>query len=281
MSKLSLSAIRDVSSAIRPLGSIEHAFLLLDKTMHTHFSLTAEVSGRTSVGDWRNALDRVQERHPLLSMTIGSAPSGVPWFRRVDGASIPMRVVYDDPHTRRMAEVSEESVRTIDPNHAPLVRAVLIHASDSAALTLVAHHSIADGMSVAYLLRDTLTALSKGILRTLLLPPAMEDAFRAGATSVPAVAEASEAPAVISGIWRPQDDARPHIQARRLGRSLSARLRDRVREESTTVQGALCAALAIAGRRAVAPFWSDIPVRIVSPVNIRRRREPLSMSNAV
>ena len=116
MLKLSRREIRDVSSAVRPLGSIEHLFLLLDKNSPAHFAVTAEVSGRTNVDDWRKALDRVQQRHPLLSMTIGHAPGAVPGFRHGKGVSIPLRVLRDDPQKRWAAEVGEELARPIDPS---------------------------------------------------------------------------------------------------------------------------------------------------------------------
>ena len=54
-----------------------------------------------------------------------------------------------------------------------------------------------------------------------------------------------------------------------LPQALTARLRDRARAESTTVHCALAAALVIGGRTQ-APNWRDIPVRVVSPVNVRR-----------
>jgi phthiocerol/phthiodiolone dimycocerosyl transferase-like enzyme/condensation domain-containing protein len=273
MSKLSLPTIREALSALRPLGSIERAFLLLDHIHPVHFAITVEVSGRTTVDDWRKALNCVQQRHPLLSMRVEGAPRGVPWFRQTENAPIPLRVLYGHPQAMWAAEVCEELTRPIDANDPPLIRAVLIHAPDRATLSLVAHHSIADGMAVAYLLRDTLDALSNGRLDKLPLVPGMEEIFRTSRSSrEPEGEEVTEAgaPNGPPAVWRAQYDAGRRIRALRLTRALTASLQDRAREEATTVHGALCAALVIAGRRDLVPKWRDIPVRIMSPVNARR-----------
>jgi Condensation domain len=158
MDDLSHHDVGELSDVIRPLDSFEHLFWLIDQNRPVHFAVTAQVSGETSVRDWREALARLQGRHSLLSVSIEGKPGAVPWFRQVNTAPIPLRVVHGDPQSRWEAEVAEELATPFDPRHAPLVPAVLIHATDNAAFTLVAHHAIADGMSLAYAVRDTLRA---------------------------------------------------------------------------------------------------------------------------
>ena len=166
MADLSHHDIGELSDVIRPLDSLEHLFWLTDQNRPVHFAVTALVSGETSVRDWREALARLKERHALLSASIEGEPGAVPWFRQVNTAPIPLKVVHGDPQSRWEAEVAEELATPFDPRHAPLVRAVLIHATDNATFTLVAHHAIADGMSLAYAVRDTLRALSRCRSRT-------------------------------------------------------------------------------------------------------------------
>jgi hypothetical protein len=55
-------------------------------------SRTAEIVGKTTLADWRDALDRVQARHPLLSVRIDRMPGWLPRFRRVEEAPIPLKV---------------------------------------------------------------------------------------------------------------------------------------------------------------------------------------------
>ena len=53
-------------TVLRPLGSFEEFFWLIDQNRPLHFALAAQVQGPTTVGRWRDALDLVQRRHPLL-----------------------------------------------------------------------------------------------------------------------------------------------------------------------------------------------------------------------
>ena len=258
-------------NTIRPLGPLEHLFWLLDQNRPVHFAVTAQIAGKASLEDWRDALSRVQERHPILSVCIEGSPGSVPRFHRQDAAPIPLRVVEGDPKTHWEGEVGEELATRFDPTRAPLIRAVLIQGSRDTAFILVAHHAIADGLSLAYAIRDTLSALSGELLAPLPLAPAQEQILGVGAR--PAALAAAHAQPDDAGTgepstYRPADDTRPVVQGLRLAPALTASLRDRARQEGTTVQGALCAALTIAGRW-VSAEWRDSAVRILSPINNR------------
>ena len=259
------------SDTIRPLGSLEHLFWLLDQNRSVHFAVTAQIAGKASRDDWREALDRVQDRHPILSVCIEGSPASVPRFRQEDAAPIPLRIVEGDPKTHWEGEVGEELATPFDPNRAPLIRAVLIQGGRDTAFILVAHHSIADGLSLAYTIRDTLSTLSGELLEPLPLAPAQEEILGVGAGPA-ALADAHErpdgGPAGRPSTYRPLDDARPLVKGLRLAPALTTSLTDRARQEGTTVHGALCAAFTIAGRR-VSADWRDSTLRIMSPINIR------------
>jgi hypothetical protein len=82
-----------VEGDVRPLGSFEHLFWLLDQESPMHFSLAAQIEGRTTVGDWQVALDHVQRRHPFFSVCIDKDENSMPRFRQVRDKPIPVRVV--------------------------------------------------------------------------------------------------------------------------------------------------------------------------------------------
>jgi hypothetical protein len=149
---------------------------LLDQSSRVHFALAAEIAGYTTVEEWRSALDALQQRHPLLSACIDSSHSSIPYFRRVEGAPIPLRVVEDVP-ARWESEVEAELQKQFDPEQAPLMRAVLLYQKSKAVFILVAHHSIADGFSSAFAIRDVLRAVSGEPLDPLPLMPSREDIF--------------------------------------------------------------------------------------------------------
>ena len=224
-------------SALRPvrsLGSLEHLFWLTDQHHRLHFAVTALISGETRPRDWRRAIDRLQKRHPIMTVCIDGEPDSVPSFRQAAAAPIPLRIVEEEPELRWEAEVGKELATPFNPIRAPLIRAVLIQGARDAAFMLVAHHSIADGLSLAYAVRDTLAALAGRSLRPLPWLPSQDEMMNVS-------------------------DSPP---------ALTSRVRDRARQERTTVHGALCAALVLASRE-VSAAWREIPLRILSPINAR------------
>jgi hypothetical protein len=68
--------------------------------------------------------------------------------------------------------------------------------------------------------------------------------------------------------FRSQHGLIPSIRGLRLCAELTAKLRKRAQQEETTVHGALCAALVLAGRQAIGE-WIDNPVHVLSPIDIR------------
>jgi NRPS condensation-like uncharacterized protein len=232
-----------------------------------HFVVTALLSGETSPRDWRRALDRLQERHPILSVCIDGEPGSIPSFHQADARPIPLRVVEDEPELRWEAEVGEELATPFKPSQAPLIRAALIQGARDAAFMLVAHHSIADGLSLAYAIRDTLDLLAGRTLEPLPWLPSQDDLMNVS-DSVADGQEQSHAPALKPAVYRHNDNARPTVKGLRVSQDLTSRLRDRARQEGTTVHGALCAALVLASRE-VFTEWRDTPLRIMSPINAR------------
>src|SRR5262245_23482523 len=257
-----------VKAVGRPLGALEHLFWLYDPSSSVHFAVTALICGRTSPRDWRRALDRLQERHPLMSVSIQGEPGSLPVFQRVDAAPIPLRIVEDEPERRWEAEIGEELATPFKSSEAPLIRAVLIQgARDDAAFMLVAHHSIADGLSLAYALRDTLGAIAGRPLTPLPWLPAQDDLIKVS-EALTNGREQRHGEATKPSVYRRQDNSRPTVQALRLSPDLTSSVRDRARQEGTTVHGALCSALVLASRQ-IFDEWRGVPLRVMSPINAR------------
>jgi NRPS condensation-like uncharacterized protein len=264
-SGMQLPKAMDASAAGRQLGSLEHLLWLQDQHRSVHFALTALISGRTTPSDLRTALDRVQGRHPLLSVRI--TKEATPKFVKITNAPIPLRVVEGNPGLDWQREVAEELANPFDPNRAPLLRAVLIYAPQNAALILVAHHSIADGLSIAYVIRDLLLTLNGIRLDPLPLPPSQDTLI---SKNFPSTGEPIEerAPVGSPAIYLPQEDAKPTVRGLQLSSELTSALRTRARKEGTSVHGALCAALVIF-HRAQSVTEPQTPVRIMSPIETR------------
>jgi NRPS condensation-like uncharacterized protein len=247
----------------------------MDQKHPAHLTVTAEVKGFTKVQSWRDALDAVQRRHPILFTSIKRNEEGQPALYQVDAAPIPLRVVdgsvLESVQGRWESELDREMALPFTPEQAPLIRTVLIHKPQSAVLIVVAHHAIADGMSLVFLIRDLLQVLSGGHIEALSFSSSPEELLsklQKVEEIVQAEASQAGAPQAEPARYREANGLVPRANARKLDENLTATLRERARREGTTVQGALCAALVLAGRK-TSGTWRKQSVRVMSPVNAR------------
>ena len=144
---------------VRYLGSFEHLHWLVSQTGPRAFAHAIEVTGATTVEQWRSALDALQQSQPFFSVQIYVDSNNRPYFRRVDGAPIPMRVLDAKLSTNWEVELGKEVSTVVAANQAPLLP-VLIHESERSTFIMTAHHSISDGVSMREALCDLVRALS-------------------------------------------------------------------------------------------------------------------------
>jgi NRPS condensation-like uncharacterized protein len=256
---------------VRALGAKEHLFWLMNQKHPVHLTVTAEVKGDTKMQSWRDALDAVQRRHPVLSTSIDRNEEGEPALYQVDAAPIPLRVVNGSVQGRWELEVDREMAVPFTPGQAPLIRSVLIHKPQSAVLILIAHHAIADGMALVFLIRDLLQVLSGGQIETLSFSSTAEELLSKlpkGEEIVEAEASQAGAPQAEPAPYREGNGLAPSVTARKLDENLTWTLKERARREGTTVHGALCAALVLAGRK-TSSTWRKQTVRVMTPINAR------------
>jgi hypothetical protein len=254
------------SDILRPLTAQEDIYWKLSFADQIHPVIAAHVSGVTTHDQWRAALDAVQKRHAMLSVSIegpsldGSGPTQ-PFFRKRSGMQIPLRVIQDTSVGRWEAEIERELTIPFQPGEAPLARAVLIHGPQRAVFILSVSHSMSDGVSLSFLIRDILSTLAHQALEPIAFARSAEELL--GLSPV-----APTTP--------PKDDLRrcntspelPTVQSLRLTDSLTGKLIATARENGATVHGALAAAVVLAMRQQV-PRYQHEPIRMISPVNIR------------
>jgi NRPS condensation-like uncharacterized protein len=255
---------------VRAPGAMEHLFWLMDQKHPALLTVTAEVKGFTKVRNWRDALDAVQRRHPILPTSIRRNEEGRPALYQVDAAPIALRVVDGSVQGCWESELDREMAVPFTPKQPPLIRSVLIHKPQSAVLIMIAHHAIADGMALVFPIRDLLKVLSGRQIKALSFSNPAEELL----SNLPRVgkivqAEASQAaPQTKPALYRETDGSAPKVTARKLNKNLTTTLRERARSEGTTIQGALCAALVLAGRK-TSSTWRKRSVRVMSPINVR------------
>ena len=142
----------------RPLSPMEQGVWKMDQAAPLNFTTVARVRGPLDPAALVDALARVRLRHPHLRARIAADDAGWPWFRPCD-AAIPLRVAAEG----WSVEVEREVNTPIPAEAGPLARCVLVwEGPDDARLLVTLHHSVGDGMSGAFLVRDLLTALASG-----------------------------------------------------------------------------------------------------------------------
>jgi Condensation domain len=139
------------------------------------FVVAAQITGETTTASWRTALDAVQRRHPLLGVCIDADDSADPYFHLHPELRIPLQIVPGDALQGWEDKMETELSTPFPVEDALLVRAVLLHEAHRATILLTAHHSVADGLSVALIVRDILEALSGKPLEALPVPQPQED----------------------------------------------------------------------------------------------------------
>src|SRR5216683_2817951 len=161
-----VAGVGEASSTSVPVqGNIRsRRLLLLERTMYREgrtpfisvFSI--QLLGRLEEGRLRQALARLQAKHPLLRCVIEDGADCPRFVLQDRPAPIPLRIVERKNDDDWQTEVRREWVAPFDARRDPLVRLVWLRASEVSELILVGHHCICDGQSGMTLLRECLSA---------------------------------------------------------------------------------------------------------------------------
>lgn len=131
------------------------------------FILVARVQGTLPVDRLGNALQRLEVRYPLLRARV-SQEGGAAHYITDDVPPLPVRVVERLADDDWLAEAAVDMSRPFPLATGPLTRLTVLRADGVAGLLLHCHHSIGDGRSALYALRDLLRVL--GAPETVLEP---------------------------------------------------------------------------------------------------------------
>jgi NRPS condensation-like uncharacterized protein len=266
----------------RQLGIEEHTLWLYDQAAPCHFAVTAKIVGELSIEQLQQTLVRVQQRHPLLRGKIALDQSGYPWFVE-ELANIPLRVVKRQSEQQWQQEVEQEIADPFDWNQAPLIRMVLVHATDVSELIITCHHVLADGMSTVYLLRDILQAMGLPDLQQHILPerphyeqltPVFAQKFQTNIQEKTLELPSLLVEAPTSTQPTLQENFRPRLLSWALSPEATTTVTRRCQQEQTSVHAAICAAFLLTIYQ-----QSDIDVqsselKCLIPINIRQFLAP-------
>lgn len=276
------------SGEARGLSPLEGVVDLVDRARSLNFVVIADIAGPLSDDSLRDALDTAQRRHPLLAVRIdGSGPRA--HFRSDGVGPIPLELI-DDEACNWASHAEHEMNAPLPRATGPLVRCTrLRRGPDQTTLMLTFNHTIGDGSSGAYLLRDILEAVAGRPARPALPLPAPTESrlpesarglgglirlMRFFAREFLGYARAASLPRRVQvEAQTPLSQVRGAFVHREMQPDLLTALVDRCRREKTSVHGALNAAMM---QTYLQLENSAKPGFLVmgSPVNMRNRMQP-------
>lgn len=247
----------------RTLGAFEKTFWLLDQIDSKDFALAAEVEGKEPVATWQLAIKQVQQRHPNLSVRITMDEFKRPVTEHIDLVDIPLRVLNVNDDFRWEQEVEKELAIRFDTQQGPLLRVVLIQKPNDTVLILVANHTLADGSSLNFLFRDILAAAT-GQKLEVLAPQKSNDATLGLPDDTVVTNTESE-----GYTFKRIPSVFPRVDSIRFSAENTLSILERSRLEKTTVHGAICAAVVLAGRK-LRKEWAGKKLELISPICTRK-----------
>lgn len=261
------------TSRVRSLGTLERWFTLMDAHRTNHFSIIAQLAGRSHPSQWRSALDQLQRRHPLLRVSIHWYDDGDCEFVHCD-TPIVLDIFKREPPKHWKDEAIRQLRDRFNIEEGPLIKVSVLHDEERCDIIIVVHHAIADGLSVTRLMRDLIEAVSGSQLHELGSPAPQGEKLASCTLSENAdchmVKSAGSAPPPKRFELRSQSNPEVSIDNVQLSRSETCQLILKAREEKTTVHAAILAALVLAGRK-LSTSWAESAVEGFTPISLRKR----------
>lgn len=263
----------ETGDRVRPLGAAERLVQLLSIDRPRDFCVIAELVTDLPWGDFRSAFDQVQRRHALLRVEIRDDRDVGMAFHNTDRSiALAFRPLSSGDDWRDVVE--GEFARPLDGRKGPLMRATILVETKRAQIVLTFHHSIADAIAAAVIIRDLMTALRGAKLTPLPVTISVEDEQAMLSSSRPAdaadglktrpVPDASQATVTRPPVRELERD-QPAVWTLEMSEILTRDLRVGARANATTVHGTICAALALSVCKGKEPE----DYAILTPINVR------------
>jgi len=122
--------------------------------------LVGRVRGAVNSADVASALEKLRLRHPLLAVRAQFENEGNGSFLSESVPAIKIHTESRKSEEQWLDRIKEELRTSFSIETGPLFRCTLIRSPEVCEIILCAHHTICDGMSLGYLLRDLLDDLN-------------------------------------------------------------------------------------------------------------------------
>ncbi|MFC2054567.1 condensation domain-containing protein [Chloroflexota bacterium] len=153
---MSLSENHGLKKYERRITPIESFFT---RSPFSIVTMVARIKGNISEGMLRNAIFKVQQRHPNLRVRIMEGSDHLPWFTSEGANEIPVEIVPRESDGHWIKVVQESCQIPFEFDVQPAIRFILVQSPALSELIILCHHIICDGLSLAYLARDLMVHL--------------------------------------------------------------------------------------------------------------------------
>lgn len=140
----------------RRLRGIERYFY---RRPNANVLMAARLKGSITVNQLEIALSKVRRRHPLLGARIIQDDQNNAWFTTEGVPELEVQVYPLTSNNDWIHIAVEETSKFFQLDKGPLIRFILLTSHDASEIVINSHHTICDGLSLAYLLRDILLHL--------------------------------------------------------------------------------------------------------------------------
>jgi hypothetical protein len=151
----------------RKITPIERFFT---RSPYSIVTVVARIKGNVSESMVRNAVSKVQRRHPNLRVRIVEDDDRDPWFTSEGAKEIPVELVPRESDDHWIGVVQESCQIPFEFDAQPAIRFVLVQSPTTSELIILCHHIICDGLSLAYLARDLMVHLGDPTREVEVLP---------------------------------------------------------------------------------------------------------------
>ena len=281
----------------RKLGQLEETMEILNQRAKTWNLVTiSRIQGNLQETVLRQSLDIIQYRHPVLNSHIINSRNSY-YYQSKGTGKLPLQVVNIRESQEWEALVNSEMNQVIDSSKY-LLRVVLVkilNQQNINYLITTTHHAITDGLSSIKLHSEILTYCQKitegksipAVTTLAALPPiekllpAWTNSFKGKLGRISLLLNIAfkkywnQPKALRVEKYVPISQRRCEIIHRQLSKESTQQFIQQCRQENTTVQSALCAALMLTVSKQITKSHEDnIRVSCLSYLDLRRRLQP-------
>lgn len=143
----------------RKLMMVER-IMYVDSKTPVNCVFTAKINGEISEENFRIALDKIQQKHPLLRASIDHKSAKYPFFvEEADISPIPLRILERKTDEDWLLESENEWYKIFEDKKKPMAQIVWVKGENVSEILWVMPHCLCDGTTGVTLIRELLSLL--------------------------------------------------------------------------------------------------------------------------